>query len=104
MRRRQSLDRLPRRPHFKHVGWAVYERRFAQCRPNDPGRHVEAVILRVHLAGIIFKAPRISRLSPNGFRSRSALGNQHFNLPELRNNLFRFLILARHIVVLHLVR
>src|SRR5271165_7007074 len=61
LRRRQSLDRLPRRPHFKRVGWAVYERPFAQCTPNDPGRHVEAVILRVHLAGIIFKAPRISR-------------------------------------------
>jgi hypothetical protein len=29
--------------------------------PNDSGRHVEVVMLRVHLAGIIFKAPRISR-------------------------------------------
>jgi hypothetical protein len=25
--------------------------------PNDPGRQVEAVILRVHLAGVIFKRP-----------------------------------------------
>jgi hypothetical protein len=57
LRRRQSLDWLPRRQHFQPVSWAVYERSFAQCRPNDPGRHVEVVILRVHLAGIIFKTP-----------------------------------------------
>jgi hypothetical protein len=60
-RRRQPLDWFPRRPHFQHVGWALYEWPFAQCRANDPGRHVEVVILRVHLAGIIFKASRISR-------------------------------------------
>ncbi len=32
-------------------GWALYERRFAQCRANDPGRHVKAVILRVPSCG-----------------------------------------------------
>src|SRR6266404_1778097 len=68
LRRRQPLERLPPRTHFQHLRWAVYEWPFAQCRANDPGRHVKVVILRVHLAGIMFKAPWISR-----FRSE----NQH---------------------------
>jgi hypothetical protein len=29
LRRLQPLDRLPRWPHFHHVGWAVYEWPFA---------------------------------------------------------------------------
>jgi hypothetical protein len=29
LRRWQPLDRLPRWPHFHHVGWAVYEWPFA---------------------------------------------------------------------------
>src|SRR5271165_370190 len=62
LRRWQSLDRFPCRPHFQYVGWTIYEWPFAHCRANDPGRHVEAVILRIHFARIIFKAPRISCL------------------------------------------
>ena len=69
LHRRQPLDWLPPRPHFQHVGWAFYEWPFAQCGANDPGRHVEVVILRVHLAGIIFKAPRISEGLIYEFRS-----------------------------------
>jgi hypothetical protein len=38
LRRRQSLNWLPRRPHFQHVGWARYERRFAHYGAKDPGR------------------------------------------------------------------
>ena len=29
LRWRQPLDKLPRWPHFQHVGWAVYEWPFA---------------------------------------------------------------------------
>src|SRR4029077_9669425 len=76
LRRWQPLDRLPRRPHFQHVGWAVYEWPFAQCRANDPGGHVEMVILRVHLAGIkadllSWKGSGAKLISP--VSSRSAL-------------------------------
>ena len=62
LRRWQPLDRLPRRPHFQHVGRAVYDWSFALCRANDPGRHVEVVIMRIHLAGVIFKVSSISRV------------------------------------------
>ena len=75
LRRRQPLDWLPLRPHFQHVGWALYEWPFAQCRANDPGRHVEAVILRVHLAGVIFKAPRIS-LANGALTTAAPFGEQ----------------------------
>ena len=37
LRRRQSLDWLPRRQHFQHVSWAVYERPFAQWLTTPPG-------------------------------------------------------------------
>ena len=35
LRWRQPLDKLPRWPHFQHVGWAVYEWPFTQCGAND---------------------------------------------------------------------
>jgi len=37
------MGRRRRRPHFQHVGWALYEWPFPKCRPDDPGRHAEAV-------------------------------------------------------------
>ena len=83
LRWRQPLDKLPRWPHFQHVGRAVYEWPFTQCGANDPGRHVELVILRVHLAGVIFKAPRISR-KPS-FESSDLTSIDFFALQDIQS-------------------
>jgi len=51
LRRWQPLDRLPRWPHFQHVGWAVYE-----CPSPNAGPMIQVGTLRWLECGYILRA------------------------------------------------
>lgn len=60
----------------------------------------------VALQATVFRAPAIVRYfrhtyRPNRFRDRTALRNQHINLPQLGDDLFRRVSLPCHSSVLH---